>query len=318
MNDDQGPWSPAPKLSEADHQLIRERLAATDERRKKISSRFIVVLVDHVLRGQMDLTQMAQLDFPLDEDAKVVEIWGEDGEGKLLLATHFISQIEKQSKTSPGRTTLKNAHLELTVNPAVVGAYAPHAKMTVRLIPESRIIQMRRLWSFLFNSRWPVRGYAIAALVMGLVLAVAVTIYLSRRTRNIEQAGPPARKSEPAATVPRAVVSYAMIPDDQRLRGPEETGIPSISVNSRPPVINLELRLSPTMKSDNYTAELKTFTGDRSLLTQTGLRPRHTPTGPVIEIAFPADLLEPGGYYTVSVQSSDVTNRFTFKAVSSQ
>ena len=317
-NDGQGPWSPAPKLSEMDHQHIRQRLAAGDERRKKISSRFVIVLVDHVLRGQMDLTQMAHLDIPLDEDAKVVEIWGEDGQGKLLLATHFIRQVEKQSKASQGKTILKDAALELNVNPAAIGASDARARMTLQPIAASRIIQTQGIWSFLFKSRWPIRGYALAALVMGLILAVAATIYLSRRTRSIEQAGPPAHKSEPAPTVPRAVISYAMIPDDQRVRGPEETGIPSISVNSRPPVINLELRLSPTMKSENYTAELKTFAGDRTLLTQTGLRPRQTHTGPVIEIAFPADLLEPGGYYTVSVQSSGVTNRFTFKAVSSR
>jgi hypothetical protein len=109
-----------------------------------------------------------------------------------------------------------------------------------------------------------------------------------------------------------------MIPDDQRVRGPEEKGIPNISVNSRPPVINLELRLSPTMKSDSYAAELKAFAGDRIYLAQTGLRPRQTPTGPVIEIAFPADLLEAGNYYTVYLHSSGVSDRFTFKAVSTQ
>src|SRR5262249_14217794 len=160
----------------------------------------------------------------------------------------------------------KDAALQLKVNPAAIGAYDARAKMTLQRIPESRIAQTRRIWSFLFNSKWPVRGYALAALVMALILAVGTTIYFSRRTRNIEEARPPAHKPEPAPTIPRAVVSYSMIPDDQRVRGPEATGIPSISINSRPPVINLGLRLSPTMKFDSYTAELKTFAGDRTFL----------------------------------------------------
>lgn len=318
MNDGQAPRSPAPKLSEMDHQLVRQRLAASDERRKKISSRFVVVLVDRVLRGQIDLTQMDQLDIPLEEDAKVVELWGEDGQGKLLLATHFITEAEKQSETSQSRTILNGAALELKVNPAAVGAYDTRAKMILQRIPVSRITQTQAIWSFLFNARWPVRGYALAALVLGLILAITSTIYLSRRTRNVEQARPPVQKPEPAPQAPRGVVSYAMIPDDQRVRAPEEPGVPIISVNARPPVINLELRLSPAMKSDSYTAELKTFAGDRTFLTQTGLRPRQTPAGRVIEIVFPADLLDAGTYYTVSLSASGLTDRFTFKVVSSQ
>jgi Domain of unknown function (DUF932) len=70
------------------------------------------------------------------------------------------------------------------------------------------------------------------------------------------------------------------------------------SVIPRPPVINLELHLSAAMKSGTYTADLMTFAGDRLLMTQSLLRPRETDAGPVIEIVFPADLLEPDNYYT--------------------
>lgn len=316
-NDGEGPRSPAPNLSDKDHQLIRERMAANDERRQKINARFVVIIVDRVLRGQMDLSQTPELDIPLDEDAKVVEIWGEDDIGKLLLATHFISGARKRSKTSLARTILKNAVVDLTVNPAAVAAHDPRTRLTLRLIPAKRTIQISRIWSSMPSSKWVVR-YAIAGLVMGLILAVAASVYFSRRTRNIEQARPPTHKPEPAPTVPRAVVSYAMVSDDQRVRSPEEPAIPSIAINARPPVISLELRLSPTMQSDSYTAELKTFAGDRTFLTQGGLHPRMTAAGRIIEITFPADLLESGSYYTVCLNSSGVTDRFTFKAVSSQ
>ena len=97
------------------------------------------------------------------------------------------------------------------------------------------------------------------------------------------------------------------------MRGPEEPGVPGISVIPRPPVINLELHLSAAMKSGTYTADLMTFAGDRLLMTQSPLRPRETDAGPVIEIAFPADLLEPDNYYTVHLHSPDASARFTFK-----
>jgi len=134
-----------------------------------------------------------------------------------------------------------------------------------------------------------------------------------RHRRLVEQARPPVHEEETAPAEARAVVSYTLVPDEQIVRGPEEPGIPSISVSPHPPVINLELRLSPAMKSSSYTAELKTFAGDRVLMTQSLLRPRQTSLGPVIEIMFPADLVEPDNYYSIYLQSPDTSTRFTFK-----
>ncbi len=70
------------------------------------------------------------------------------------------------------------------------------------------------------------------------------------------------------------------------------------------------------MKSESYGAELKTFSGDRLLMTQSLLRPRETSAGPAVEITFPADLLESDDYYTIVLHSTDTSARFTFRITS--
>jgi hypothetical protein len=98
----------------------------------------------------------------------------------------------------------------------------------------------------------------------------------------------------------------------------ETTGIPEISLHLHSPAISLELPLTLTTGTPSYSAELKTFTGDQTLMTQNFLQPTRIENGLIVEIVVPVDLLKVGTYYTVHLHSSDRTDRFTFKVVDRQ
>ena len=105
----------------------------------------------------------------------------------------------------------------------------------------------------------------------------------------------------------------------QRVRARGECnglGEPKISLQLRSPAISLELPLlRQSTQAEGYTAELKTFTGDQTLMTQNILKPIRRYGGNTVEIIVPADLLKAGTYYTVHLHSSGRTDRFTFKVV---
>ena len=91
--------------------------------------------------------------------------------------------------------------------------------------------------------------------------------------------------------------------------------IPEISLNLGSAAISLELPTGQSTAAKSYTAELKTFTGNQTLMTQNILAPVRSDSGESVEIIVPADLLKADTYYTVHLNSSDRTDHFTFKVV---
>jgi len=145
---------------------------------------------------------------------------------------------------------------------------------------------------------------------------VAGTFY-AHKVKELEQKLQLARRNQQqlSPTAARAIVSYALVRDDQRVRGTETAGIPEISLHLHSPAISLELPLTSTTGASGYSADLKTFTGDQTLMTQNFLQPTRTENGSIVEIVVPVDLLKADTYYTVHLHSSDRTDRFTFKVV---
>ena len=83
----------------------------------------------------------------------------------------------------------------------------------------------------------------------------------------------------------------------------------------RSAAISLELPLGQSTGTGSYTAELKAFTGDQTLMTQNVLKSVRSDGGETVEIIVPADLLKADTYYTVHLHLSDRTDHFTFKVV---
>jgi hypothetical protein len=141
--------------------------------------------------------------------------------------------------------------------------------------------------------------------------------FYSHKVKELEQKLELARRNQQqlSPTAARAIISYALIRDDQRVRGTQTIGIPEISLHLHSPAISLELPLTSIAGTPSYSAELKTFTGDQTLMTQNFLQLTRIENGSIVEIVVPVDLLKADTYYTVHLHSADRTDRFTFKVV---
>ncbi|MBZ5489491.1 MAG: hypothetical protein LAO76_00995 [Acidobacteriia bacterium] len=307
-----------PELSQEDLDQIQRRLAVTDARRRNANPRIVTIMIDGVEHAQLDLTQKHQLQVVLDAGASLIEIRGHDEHGDLLLATHFIPYVNNTFESSRGTAKLGAGKLEFKIIPVATGGQRPpQAILSLNYHSAFQLTRPWMAWRELASFRITLREYVLAGLAIALIGWGLATAFYSHKVKELEQKLELARRSQQqlSPTAARAIISYALIRDDQRVRGTETAGIPEISLHLHSPAISLELPLTPTAKDSTYSAELKTFTGDQTLMTQNFLQPTRADNGSVVEIVVPVDLLKADTYYTVHLHSSDRTDRFTFKVV---
>ncbi len=307
-----------PELSQEDLDQIQRRLAVTDARRRNANPRIVTIMIDGVEHAQLDLTQKHQLQVGLDAGASLIEIRGRDERGDLLLATHFIPYANDTFESSRGTAKLGAGELEFKVIPvATVGQRPPQAILSLNYHAAVPMDHPWIAWREFAGFRITLRAYVLAGLAMALIGWGVAGAFYSHKVKELEQKLELARRNQQqlSPTAARAIISYALIRDDQRVRGTETTGIPEISLHLHSPAISLELPLTSTAGTPSYSAELKTFTGDQTLMTQNFLQPTRTENGSIVEIVVPVDLLKADTYYTVHLHSSDRTDRFTFKVV---
>ena len=317
-NPDNNPQPPHPKLSQEDINQIQRRLAMTDARRRKISPRMVKIFIDGMEQTQFDVTQKSQIQIGLEAGASLIEVRGEDERGELLLATHVISYANDAFDSSAASARLSSGNLKFEVTPfASEGTGPPQANLALAFRPRFR---WTRPWLVLrdFASGSPtIRAYALAGLAMALLGAGITGAIYSYRIKVLEQKLQEAEHSQQqlVPTAARAVISYKLIRDDQRVRGSGTAPIPEISLSLGSAAISLELPTGQSTAAESYTAELKTFTGNQTLMTQNILAPVRNDSGESVEIIVPADLLKADTYYTVHLHSSDRTDHFTFKVI---
>jgi hypothetical protein len=307
-----------PGLSPEDLDQIQRQLAMTDARRRNAHPRIVTIIIDGAEQAQLDLTQKHQLQVGLEAGASLIEIRGRDERGDLLLATHFIPYANNTFESSRETAKLGAGELEFEVIPVATGAQSPpQAILSLSYHPQFQWTHPWTAWREFADFRITLRAYVLAGLAMALLGWGVAGAFYSHNVKDLEQKLQLARRNQQqlSPTAARAIISYALIRDDQRVRGTETAGIPEISLHLHSPAISLELPLIPTAKDSSYSAELKTFTGDQTLMTQNFLQPRRTDSGSVVEIVVPVDLLKTDTYYTVHLHSSDRTDRFTFKVV---
>jgi hypothetical protein len=307
-----------PELSQEDLDQIQRRLAVTDARRRNANPRILTIMIDGLEHAQFDLTQKHQLQVGLEAGASLIEIRGSDERGDLLLATHFIPYANDTFESSRGTAKLGSGKLEFEVIPVATGGQRPpQAILSLNYRPAFQLTRPWMAWREFASLRITLRAYLLAGSVIALIGWGLVSAFYSHKVKELEQKLELARRNQQqlSPTAARAIVSYALIRDDQRVRGTETTGIPEISLHLHSPAISLELPLTSTTGASGYSAELKTFIGDQTLMTQNFLQPTRTENGSIVEIVVPVDLLKADTYYTVQLHSSDRTDRFTFKVV---
>ncbi|MGH9569510.1 MAG: hypothetical protein ACRD4F_07710, partial [Candidatus Angelobacter sp.] len=261
----------SPQLSQEDIDQIQRRLAMTDARRRNINPRMVKIVIDGVEHTQVDLTKQSQVQIALEAGAGLIEARGEDERGGLLLATHVISYANDAFDSSEGSATLSSGNLKFEVMPiATLGQGPPRAILALAFRPRVRWTRPWLIWREFASGRSTVRAYALAGLAMALLGAGITGVVYSYKVKALEQKLHQAERSKQQLlpTAARAIVSYTLIRDDQRVRGSATVPIPEISLSLRSAAISLELPVGPSTGTESYTAELKAFTGDQTLMTQ--------------------------------------------------
>jgi hypothetical protein len=309
-----------PELSAEELSKIERRLAATDARRRNLDPRFVTIVIDYKERARVNLTETRRWQIEVEEGVNLLEIQGEDQHGRLVLSTHLISYVNDTFDFATDTAMLAKGRLKLQVAPIPTSKGEPaRAVLSLDYHPKFSTAPFSTAWGALTNTS-AVRSYVLAGLTTALIVCGAAGVFYAHRASVLEQQLRQAHRNpqqlSPAAA--RAIVSYTLVPDEQRVRGPMTGGIPEIPLRLRSSAVALELPLSGAPASDGYSAELKTFAGDRTLASQNFLKPSRSDAGWMVEIVFPADLLEPDSYYTVHLHSPDTTYHFTFKAVAGQ
>ena len=108
----------APELSSGEIDQIRSRIAEYDMRRQTIEPRHLRIEVDRIQRAEFDLTAGGQIQIAVEEGASIVEMYGEDRLGDLVLATHFISYDETGFEDVRAYANLATGKLRIAISPA--------------------------------------------------------------------------------------------------------------------------------------------------------------------------------------------------------
>ena len=171
-----------PHLSEDELRAINDLLAQEAMRRKAVAAGFLRVLVDGTQRAQINAGHSDVARFVVDEEAEVVEIYGADQRGALLLATHpfnfngpdtqnYIITVEGGQRMTFAVNLLRDEN-GATTSAQIAVAFKETAPARVASLAP------RRLWTSLFSTPrevaarplgwWrPVAIFAVLALLIG-------------------------------------------------------------------------------------------------------------------------------------------------------
>ncbi|HEY5029789.1 MAG TPA: hypothetical protein VIK39_15385 [Candidatus Angelobacter sp.] len=280
----------------------------------------MTIVIDGVEHAQLDFTQKRQHQIEIESGASLIEIRAEDDRGDLILATHFLTYANNTFEFSRDTAVLSKGKLKFEVTPIANTADGPpRAMLSLKYHPIFQLTRPLMVWRDFRDSRPTIRSYAFAAVAMAIIGCGVASLFYAHKIKVLERELQQAHRNQQqlAPTAARAIISYTLTRDDQRVRGTETAGIPEISL-LHSPAVSLELPLPPTAEARSYNAEVKTFTGDQTLMTQNFLQAMRTDEGPVVAIVLPADLLKADTYYTVHLHSSDRIDHFTFKVVATQ
>jgi len=305
----------APALCQGELDQIEQQLAARDTRRRNIDSRSVMILIDGVERGRLGLAEARQLHLSLEAGASLVEIRGQDEQGDLVLATHFISYANDLFESSTATAIIGQGRMKFRITPSETSETAPsRATLTLSYEPKMNLLTGPFPWRIGLYLTKPIRSYGLVAAAIALIGWGIAGAFFARRVQVLEQQLQQAHRSrELLPTTAGAIVSYRLAKDDKRVRGADVGDIPEISLRLHSRAITLQLPLSQAIGGQTYSAEVKIFEEDQPLLTENFLRVKEEAPESFVEIVVPTDLLKSNTYYTVYLHSSQLTDRYTFK-----
>jgi len=283
-----------------------------------IMREIVTIVVDGVEHTRLNLTQESQVQIGLEAGASLIEVRGQDESGEIVLATHAISYASNAFESARALTRVSGGELKFEITPVIApGQGQTRAILSLNYYPRFQWTRPWTIWREPGLSGRKISAYALAGLVMAFITWGMAAAFYSARVKALEKELQQAQSNQQRLfpTAARAIVSYTLTSDDLRVRGADAAGIPEISLRLHSPAISLDLALPPAAQAPSFNAELKTFTGNKILMTQNFLQPARIDSGSAVEIVVPADLLRADSYYTVYLHSPDRTDHFTFKVV---
>jgi hypothetical protein len=317
IKNDDGGFHPdtAGELSQEEMGEIQRRLARTSERRRNVTQRLVAVFIDGYEHARLELTEQTEIEVGIEAGINLIEIRAEDENGDLSLATHMVSYLDNQFESTTASVALEGGRLTLQVTPVAANGYkTPRAILALKYKPSFEFVRPKAIWHKMKSARRKLGRYAFVGLAMAFLGWGIASISYIHEIRSLKEALRTGQQDRPlSSTAEKAIVSYAITPDDQRVRGTEEAGVPEISL--RPTAIILQLALQGIPRAQHYSVELKNFAGDQMLMVQNSLKPVRTERGEVLEIVVPTDLLLANAYYTAYLHSPGRLDRFSFKVI---
>jgi hypothetical protein len=280
---------PVPELSSDERQAIIKRVSDTDVRRRLISPAVTRIVVDGAECTRFDMARERTAEIAVEDGAKLVEVWSHDVSGDLLLATFSIAYAGSCFAFSKAILSLRSGKLQMIVRPKPTIDDAARATITFEYQPSLLTLQLRTFHDFIEGLLRAIRQHALPSLV-SLIIGIGVaTVALRPHKTNTEG---------PFVNQTGTVVSYVLIPDDQRVRTANSDGSSDVALSEHRTIVDLELVADSLPHPAKYRADLKTLTEDNEILSET-LYTHQTQERTRIALQVPAALLQANKYYTV-------------------
>lgn len=311
-------------LTQEERRQILNRLAADSRRRKQVSLSSLRISADGEDCIRLDGSRRSG-NFEIEDGAKLIEVWTEEEGSKVLIATHWIEYTRSQGiATSTATVNLRSrGELLLETVPRTESTDQPGgASISVNWRSVSRLAVGR---DFFANPPVWLQNVSKFALVPLLLLAIAGIFGTVKYSRELtRQRGTSerlarelarekaSRTSEHAPTSEQGdlVQSLLLVPDDLRIRGPQGTREPAISLSSHIPVVVLELPIDGS-DQESYRTVLKPFLEGGSVLTEDFPKSAQLPTHGKLKFAVPATFLEDAKHYVVTLNRVGSTGKTT-------
>ncbi len=263
QNKPAGPRYPT-GLSSHERQAIQAHLGSESSRRKKAPPHILRIGVDGTELTRLDPRQESEMCLDLRKGAKLIEVWTEDTDGSLLLATHLLAYSQADRiVSSMARIEIGKAKLDLVVsaNESNDGEWSA----SLRVIYTKPLPRVRGSW---FSPPLPSLQYAAMALLLvgtGWILGSAknnreLTSERARMERAIVEAKVSSAQSTESLRAGQTigVVTQRLIPYELGTRGVNSSDSTRIFIPPGSALINLELPIS-TSNDRTYNAVLRLF-----------------------------------------------------------
>jgi hypothetical protein len=321
-----GPLSsrlPKAPFGDQEKRSIEDALAAEEARRKKIVARVITLVVDGTARGRMDLEIEPEFQFDVPFGAKLIEIWTEDKEGPLVLATHLLEHRDSARAVRRKFTLPLGGKLSLSLATVRRGNWeADSTAISVSVEAKKRESLTSR------SQQWWASAQAAPAYAIMLVLILALTILWngdqrrwrneearSNDQRNVLSQGQAASSAVPERGAPTAA-TYRLMPDDLITRGSIRVEDHAIPIPRHAALINLELPVATA--GALYHVALRPLDGREVILVENDLVAVRRGSTIVLTFSLPSTTLASNRYYRVELRKaaqSQGLQTFTFYTV---